>query len=217
MTTLRIVNNTSFPIVSVVLDGVERITTCNFGILVGSFADYDVTANQQHTWTAFNGGYNTSMPSCPKVQHESWGPLSFNRPAGVFTQTLTNRPLSAYVNTDYGYAYSCWEATYTDGANTRIARLRLNDDGSWAFREFYNLSGQVTRQGTGTSWNETSRTIDFRISYSLVAPTVTWAARYNVYGGHSIWNGVNVLTGATTGELLYLRQRTSTGVPTNCP
>ncbi len=221
-TTFRISNGTSFPLVSTVIDGVERIPAKNasnmcFAYLPGTYAEFPVTPNQSHTWTAVNGGV-TDNTTCNDLQHESWGTATLNQPAGLTMVTLTNRPLEAYVNTDSGFSYSCWEATYTDGVNTRIARLRLNNGGTWSFREFYNLNPAGTvRSATGTSWPEQMRTIDFNFTYRLVSGTAFWNGQWARFGGQYIQNGVNVTTGALTNTVLYLRQPAGGGTPTNCP
>ncbi|MDP3498962.1 MAG: hypothetical protein Q8S33_01465 [Myxococcales bacterium] len=221
-TTFRINNGTSFPLVSAVIDGVERIPARNasnmcFGYAPGTFAEFNVTPNQTHTWRVLNGGV-TDDTTCNDLQHESWGPTTFNQPAGLTMVTLSNRALEAYVNTDSGFSYSCWQATYTDGVNTRIARLRLNNGGTWSFREFYNLNPAMTiRSFTGTSWPEQTRTIGFSFTYRLVSGTAFWNAQWDRSGGHSIQNGVNALTGTLLNPVLYLRQPANGGTPTNCP
>lgn len=221
-TTFRINNGTSFPLVSAVIDGVERMPARNasnmcFGYAPGTYAEFPVTPNQTHTWRVLNGGV-TDNTTCNDLQHESWGPTTLSQPAGLTTVTLSNRALEAYVNTDSGFTYSCWEATYTDGVNTRIARLRLNNGGTWSFREFYNLNPATTiRSATGTSWPEQTRTIGFSFTYRLVSGTAFWNAQWDRSGGHYVQNGVNAVNGTLLNSVLYLRQPANGGTPTNCP
>ena len=219
-TTFRVNNGTSFPLVSVVIDGVERIparqNNACFGYASGTYAEFQVTPNQSHTWSAINGGV-TDDTTCNDLSHETWGPLTFTQPAGLYQQTLTNRALTAYVNNDFGnFTYSCWLATYSDGTNTRLARLRLNNDGTWRFQETYNLGG-VTRTANGPSWPEQSRTIDHRFTYRLqVNANTFWNARWERSGGHYVQNGI--VGASLTTEILYLRQTNGVGgAPTNCP
>ena len=108
------------------------------------------------------------------------------------------------------------KAIYGDTqGQTRVARLRLNNGGSWSFREHYNTSGIVARTYTGTSWPEQTRTIDFRFTYRLNSSAGFWNARYDVSGGNYL---SNVCQNATcTSEYLWLRQTTTGGAPTNCP
>lgn len=212
-TTLTIQNNTSFPIISMIVDGVEHVTVCNTGYLVNTAFTMPVTPNQPHTWSARNGTYDGTA-ACNKIFHESWGPATFTAPAGTYSQTLVNRSLQAYVNGQY--TYSCWMGTYASTQSGRTALLRLNNGGSWTFRETRNDTGAVTRTASGTSWPETGRTVYFNLSYRIaVNATTYWTAQYDVGGGNYINNGITSTT--QTARILYLRQQTSSGAPTNCP
>lgn len=216
---LRLNNGTSFHLVSLVVDGVERIparmNNMCWGYATGTYAEVDVTPNQSHTWTARNGGV-TDNTTCNDLVHETWGPLTFTT-ATTYVQTLTNRALTAYLNSDSGYSYSCWYSAYPGaGGTTRVARLRLNNDGTWRFVETNTEGGPVLRQGNGTGWPETRRDIDFRFYFSLIASTVTWSAEWARNGGLYIDNGV--VGTSTTSRVLYLRQTNGVnGPPNNCP
>lgn len=215
MTTFRINNGTSFPLMSVVIDGVERIPQLCVGYNPGTYFEAQVTANVSHTWTAANGGVSNNT-TCPEIVHETFG-ATFNQPAGLYQQTITNGAFERYVNDARGYTYSCWEGIYSDTVgNTRIARLRLNNGGSWRFQETYNIGGAVARSAQGTSWPEQTRTIDHQFTYRIANAMGFWSARYVHSAGANYIS--NVCTNATcTAEYLYLRQTTPQGVPTNCP
>lgn len=213
MTTFRINNGTSFPVMSVIIDGVERVPQPCIGYNPGTYFEAQVTANVPHTWSARNGGV-TDTTSCNEIVHETFG-ATFTQPSGLYQQTITNGPFERYVN-GTTYTYSCWEAIYGDTqGQTRVARLRLNNGGSWSFREHYNTSGIVARTYTGTSWPEQTRTIDFRFTYRLNSSVGFWNARYDLSGGNYL---SNVCQNANcTSEYLWLRQTTTGGAPTNCP
>lgn len=196
-----------------IVDGVEHVTVCNTGYLVGSAYTQQVTPNQSHTWSARNGTYD-GTPACQKLFHESWGPASFSAPAGTYSQTLVDRSLQAYVNGNF--AFSCWMGTYASPTGGRTALLQLNNGGSWRFRETHNANGVESRTASGTSWPETGRTVDFRLSYNIaVNATTFWTARYDVGGGNYINNGI--IGTSQVGQVLYLRQQNSAGQPINCP
>jgi len=221
--TLRIENNTSFYITGIEVDGVEYLP-CGLGIgFAGNpnghqaFTEIPVKMGRQHTYTIRNGEWDTG--NCTRRVYETWGATTWTQPDGVHMARLVNgRSLPQFMNQDHGYNYSCWYSSYTDGVNTRNAYLRFNQDGTWTFKEYYNVSGALITSGGGT-YAETGRTVGNNIFHRMTITqngSGTWNGQYDVNGGHYVENGGRS-NGTRGTRLVYLRQTNGVGgAPTNC-
>lgn len=151
-----------------------------------------------HSYTIFNGGYDTQ--SCARVSAETWGPGSVTVGATNQTVQLNQKPMLEYIlGTN---AYKCfWQTWYDSVGNMRIGRWRINQNGTWSYRENYNSgTGALLYSFTNGTLPEAGRGMadGYEIFFNFQHPNVVWYAKWKVAGGYlHIFDGASFTTTST--------------------
>jgi len=81
---VKISNNTSYPIISLKIDGVEKFPNAPMGIPPGGTHQVQITTGS-HSYRAVNGFWNGSSRFEMYIFQNTW-----NQPAGIYTATINN-------------------------------------------------------------------------------------------------------------------------------
>ncbi len=164
-TTLRLVNNTQYNIVSLTLNGSEQFTPGS-GVLSGSTVNLGTTAGNK----TLVAGLGFVLPDGSR---DIW--FTFTRSINV-TSGQTNTQTFARITVGQlltmGAASTTWNGTFfDDNGAPRAARFVFSSNGSWQFF----VDGVANGSGTLTevSWPNSSPTVTFRINSTLPAITIS--------------------------------------------
>ena len=164
-TTLRLVNNTQYNIVSLTLNGSEQFSPGN-GVLSGSTVNLATTPGSK-TLVAGLGFVRADG------SRDIWFTFtrSFNVTAGqINTQTFSRITVGQLLT--MGSASTAWNGTYFDNNGAlHLARLVFSSNGSWQFFDDGVARGSGTL--TEVSWPNSSPTVTFRINSTLPAITIS--------------------------------------------
>ena len=164
-TTLRLVNNTQYNIVSLTVNGAQQFTPGS-GVLSGSTVNLATTAGSK----TLVAGLGFVLPDGSR---DIWFTFtrSFNVTAGqTNTQTFSRITVGQLLTT--GSASTAWNGTYFDNNGApHQARLVFNSNGSWQFFDDGVARGSGTL--TEVSWPNSSSTVTFRINSTLPAITIS--------------------------------------------
>lgn len=164
-TTLRLVNNTQYNIVSLTLNGAQQFSPGS-GVLSGSTVNLATTAGSK-TLVAGLGFVNADG------SRDIWFTFtrSINMTSGqINTQTFSRITVGQLLT--MGAASTNWNGTYFDNNGApHAARLVFSSNGSWQFFDDGVARGSGTL--TEVSWPNSSSTVTFRINSSLPAITIS--------------------------------------------
>jgi hypothetical protein len=164
-TTLRLVNNTQYNIVSLTLNGSEQFTPGS-GVLSGSTVNLATTAGSKTLVAGL--GFVLADGS-----RDIW--FTFTRSVNVTsgqTNTQTFSRITVGQLLTMGSASTAWNGTYFDNNGApHQARLVFSSNGSWQFFDDGVARGSGTL--TEVSWPNSSSTITFRINSTLPAITIS--------------------------------------------
>jgi len=104
-TITRFTNNTSYPIVSLVIDGYEQFPSSPQGIISGGYVEYAMTVGN-HTFSAYNGFWNNSSRF---TMYYFYG--SFNQASGVTQYVTFNDPTINQLLTNFSSS-ATWTGEY---------------------------------------------------------------------------------------------------------
>jgi len=156
-TATRLINNSSYPIVSLMIDGVEQFPTAPQGIPPHGEMLKTLSVGS-HTYSAANGfWYGGSR----QTMYTFSG--TFTQQSGVIGQVTFNNPTIAQLLTRFGSS-GYWVGMYWLGTNLNSAAFRFYSNGTYVF---YNNG---VAQGTGT--------------YSLVSYPGSYMVTFSVNGGY---------------------------------
>lgn len=164
-TTLRLVNNTQYNIVSLTLNGAEQFTPGS-GVLSGSTVNLATTAGSKTLVAGL--GFVFADGS-----RDIW--FTFTRSINVTsgqTNTQTFSRITVGQLLTMGAASTTWNGTFfDDNGAPHQARFIFGSNGSWQFF----VDGVANGSGTLTevSWPNSSPTVTFRINSTLPAITIS--------------------------------------------
>jgi hypothetical protein len=164
-TTLRLVNNTQYNIVSLTLNGSEQFSPGS-GVLSGSTVNLATTPGSK-TLVAGLGFVRADG------SRDIW--FTFTRSINVTsgqTATQTFSRITVGQLLTMGSASTTWNGTFfDDNGAPRAARFVFSSNGSWQFF----IDGVANGSGTLTevSWPNSSPTVTFRINSTLPAITIS--------------------------------------------
>lgn len=164
-TTLRLVNNTQYNIVSLTLNGSEQFAPGS-GVLSGSTVNLATTAGSKTLVAGL--GFVLADGS-----RDIW--FTFTRSINVTsgqTNTQTFSRITVGQLLTMGAASTAWNGTFfDDNGAPRSARFVFSSNGSWQFfvDGVANGSGSLTE----VSWPNSSPTVTFRINSTLPAITIS--------------------------------------------
>lgn len=164
-TTLRLVNNTQYNIVSLTLNGSEQFTPGS-GVLSGSTVNLGTTAGNKTLVAGL--GFVLADGS-----RDIW--FTFTRSINVTsgqinTQTFSRITVGQLLT--MGAASTTWNGTFfDDNGAPRQARFVFRSNGSWQF--FVDGVANGTGTLTEVSWPNSSPTVTFRINSAFPAITIS--------------------------------------------
>jgi cysteine-rich repeat protein len=187
---IQVTNNTSFPIVSLIVDGVEQIPLCPSYLpkpgdpLGSNQATVFVTLGGNHTLAASNGQWqvdanNNCAAGSQRLVYDLFPAISVPVPTtSVVSHTYTNLKTLNQMLAPTGL--TCWYVAYAvnemPNAQTREARFSFSQDGSWVFREIDNQTMVETRASHSLPLVvETSRGVGHTAQFNIN----TWRAQFD--------------------------------------
>ncbi len=133
----RFVNNTSYPIISLAVDGIQQFYYPN-GINVGGYYELELSPGS-HSYRIANGFYD----GVSKFEMYIWGPTTYTQPSGsTYTVTLQDWTITQLLTRLYASEY--WQGDYWDGLVPHTAGFRFYSNGTFRFY----VDG--IQQGTGS-------------------------------------------------------------------
>jgi hypothetical protein len=134
--TVRIVNNSSYPIISLTIDGVQKFPQAPQGIPPGTTYEIPITTGG-HSYQAINGFWNGTSRFEMYHFNGTW-----TQPAGAYTITINNPTISQLLTKFSSSGYYLGE--YWSGTNFHYKGFRFYNTGTYN----YYLDGALA--GTGT-------------------------------------------------------------------
>jgi hypothetical protein len=134
-------NDTSYPVISLTVDGMEQFPVRPLGILNGAYYELYGVSPGSHTWTAATGFWDDWGRRFTMYTYSG----SYSQPASgsysIHIPDMTIKDLLSVPPSNLGY----WEGYYFDAsANCWTVAFKFNQDGTYAF---YNANSQI---GSGT-------------------------------------------------------------------
>ncbi len=130
-------NNTSYPVISLVIDGWEQFPVRPLAILPGAYYELDGVPTGQHTWTAITGFWDDWGQRFSMYNYSG----NYSQPASgsfiVNIPDMTIQDLLSVPPANLGY----WEGYYFDAyGNCYTTAFKFQQNGTYTF---YNANSQV--------------------------------------------------------------------------
>ena len=137
----RFINDASYPVISLTVDGMEQFPVRPLGILPGAYYELSGITAGSHTWTAATGFWNDWGQRFVMYTYSG----SYSQPASgdytIHIPDMTIRDLLSVPPANLGY----WEGYYFDAAaNCWTVAFKFKQDGTYAFYNANNLLGSGT-------------------------------------------------------------------------
>ncbi|MBK8099333.1 MAG: IPT/TIG domain-containing protein [Planctomycetes bacterium] len=180
-TTLRLVNNAQYDMVSLTLNGTQRFAQ-GAGVLVGSTVDLTGITAGTYTLVAGIGFYSANGT------RDIW--FRFTRTVTIAANAITTQtfaPLTIGQLLTMGAATRDWTGVFFDNNGIpHSARFRITSTGGWTF--FVDNATAGTGALTLLSWPARSPTVSFRINNSVPATTISFPfATFLLQNGPPSW------------------------------